>query len=490
MPKIDKSNLGYLGKEYQYRLVKCFVEDAKFFNSIANIVEPAFFTDVLLRMFVSVIRDYYRKESMVPSYELICIKMKEKATNEIELAETDSLIHKLKFEISLEGNSEIEALATKFFRQQNYAKIAKRIIECVEQGDDDKFKEIQKLWDDASLAGNNEDFGYSIFDPEVECEALSSISSVPIPTGVSALDNILNGGLEKGKVGVIIGSSGFGKSTFSTAIASFASTFKCDLNNNQGFKVLQIYFEDKRRDIARKHYARVATNELSVDIEAKDLTRTVSDVEQIKSVLEHYPDREMMGENLRLKSFLTNSVSASDIEIFIKRLINKGFKPDLVIIDYFECLKSEKGGYASDSEWQRQGNTMRKIENMATELDVAIWVPTQGNKGSFTSDLVTMDQAGGSVIKIQAAHVILSIARTVEDQDNNKATLAVLKNRSGKSGKIWRGIKFNNGTSTISCDDVIEFDNALDWKEDEEKNAEKDRIRRVRQLQMEQREKI
>ena len=29
-----------------------------------------------------------------------------------------------------------------------------------------------------------------------------------------------------------------------TAIDSYAATYKCDMNNNQGFKVLQIYFED------------------------------------------------------------------------------------------------------------------------------------------------------------------------------------------------------------------------------------------------------
>ena len=164
---------------------------------------------------------------------------------------------------------------------------------------------------------------------------------------------------------------------------------------------------------------------------------------------------------MKLKPFLAHTKSATDIGIFIKRLINTGWKPDLVIIDYFECLLAEKGGYSSDSEWKRQGDTIRKIENLAKELDVAIWIPTQGNKGSITSpDVVTMDQAGGSIIKVQAAHVVISIARSLEDIDNSRATLAVLKNRSGKSGTIFHNIKFDNGTSTISCDEVEEFDNS------------------------------
>ena len=51
----------------------------------------------------------------------------------------------------------------------------------------------------------------------------------------------------------------------------------------------------------------------------------------------------------------------SFIEIFIKKLINKGFKPDLVTIDYFECVKSESGGHSTDSQWVKEGITMRKF---------------------------------------------------------------------------------------------------------------------------------
>ena len=36
--KIDKTNLGYLGVDYQYKLVKYFIEDTGFFDGIVNIV--------------------------------------------------------------------------------------------------------------------------------------------------------------------------------------------------------------------------------------------------------------------------------------------------------------------------------------------------------------------------------------------------------------------------------------------------------------------
>ena len=460
---IDKSTLGYLDIEFQYKLAKCFIEDHHFFSEVSSIVDQNAFTDSLLRTFVGTLKDYYYRESVVPSYETMGTALKSKAKTTNELQEWTDLIEKLRYKTSLEGYTLVKDTALKFFKQQNLIKVANKILDIAGKGDIDRYDECQKLLDDASLAGQEDEFGFSPYD--LEEEALSPVFKVPIPTGISKLDDVLNGGLEKRKIGIIIGSAGFGKSTFSTAIAAFASTYKCELNNNEGYKVLQIYFEDDDVDVARKHFSKIT------GIEARNLTKDRTQIAEIRETLDNWPDKELMKKNLKLKPFLAHTKSASDIGIFIKRLINTGWKPDLVIIDYFECLLAEKSGYSTDSEWKRQGDTIRRIENLAKELDIAIWVPTQGNKGSITSpDVVTMDQAGGSIIKVQAAHVVISIARSLEDIDNSRATLAVLKNRSGKSGTVFHNIRFDNGTSTISCDEVEEFDNSeKKWSVEAEK---------------------
>ena len=184
-----------------------------------------------------------------------------------------------------------------------------------------------------------------------------------------------------------------------------------------------------------------------------------------------------------MKHFRSGTKTASDIEVFIKKLINRGFKPDLVTIDYFECIAPEKGGHSNDSQWVKEGVTMRKFENMAKDLNCAIWIATQGNKDSINSpDVVRMDQAGGSIMKVQVAQFIISIARALEDIDRNKAVISILKNRSGKSGKIFNNVKFNNGTCTISCDEVEEFDDGLTWKEESTKRHETDIINKSRDL--------
>lgn len=446
---VDKSNLGYLGIDFQYKLAKYFIEDRNFFNEISNIVDPNAFTNSLLRTFVGTIKEYYDKENIVPSYSTIEIALRSKTNDEIELKEWEELIAKLK-KLDYEGSTLIKDNALKFFKQQKLIKAANKMLEKVGKGDIEQFDECQKMIEDALQSNAIDDYGYSIFD--LEEKALSADYTVSIPTGVKGLDEVLGGGLDKGKIGLIIGPLGFGKSTLATAFASAAAA--------QGWKALQIYFEDDDVDITRKHFSRIT------DVEACEFKRLddTKKNEIIKTISNH-PDRDKLRENLRLKSFNTGEMTATDIKNFIIKLTNKGFKPDLVIIDYFECLAPEKSSNYSESEWSKEGVTMRKIEAMAKDLDIAIWIPTQGNKDSIMADIVTVDKSGGSIKKGQIAQVIISIARTIEDRENNKATLALLKNRSGKGSKIFKNIYFDNGKSTIVCDEVEELDSLKEWSD-------------------------
>lgn len=473
---LNKTNLGYLDVGFQYKLVKIFIEDSKFFEDLVSIIDQNAFTDQLLRTFVGTIKDYYAKEGVVPSYEVMGFLLSEKAKTEIELEEWKALINKLKFEVTYEGYSLVKENALKFFKQQNLIKVANKILEIAGTGDIDRYDECRKLWEDAIMVGQEDDFGFNIFD--LQEKALANDYTVSIPTGISKLDEVLGGGLDKGKLGLLIAPAGFGKTSFTTAIDAYAAAYKCDVNNHQGFKVLQIFFEDDDIDLTRKHFSKITQCEA---IKLKRLNNV--DRSEIETLLNNFPDREMLKQNLRLKHYKTGTKTASDIEIFVKRLINTGFKPDLISIDYFECLAPEKGGYASDTEWTREGITMRKLENMAHDFDCAIWVPTQGTKDSMNSpEVVRMDQASGSAKKVHVAQLILSIARAIDDINNSRAVISVLKNRSGRSGKIFNNVYFDNGTCTISCDDTQEFNDTLAWEEESARLKEENRTQLTRKL--------
>ena len=461
---INKSTLQYLGPDFQYKLAKCFIEEPGYFSSIYSVVEQNAFTEPLLRQFVGTLKDYYSSTGIVPSYETLLIVLKQKARMENELEEWDELIKNLK-ELSPEGTTIIEESATKFFKQQNMIKVANDILKKTQDGDTDHYDECLKMMEDAINVGNEDDEGFNPYD--VIDEVMRPNAEIPIPTGISKIDELLNGGLYKGHLGMVLGPSGFGKTTYSTAIAAHAATAASDLNENKGWKVLQIVFEDDIKAISRKHFSRIT------QIEACNLTKSF-EVEEARNILDNFPEKEMFRDNLIVKKYKTGTKSVDDIKIYIKRLINKGFRPDLIILDYFECLKLIRKD-RNDTKWDLQENTMRQLEVLAEEFNVALWVMTQGNKESFAAKVVGMNQGGGSITKVQIGHVILSIARSQEDIDNNIATIAMLKNRQGKSGPAFDGILFNNGTCTISCDEVVQYDNELVF-EDAMRQKEHDEI--------------
>ena len=205
---LDKGNLGYLGIDFQYKLVKFFVEDHNFFEEISDIVDQNAFTDSLLRVFVGTIKDIQKKENLVPSYSTIEIALRSKATDEYGIKECEELINKLK-NTSYEGSTLVKENALKFFKQQQLIKAANKVLEKVGKGDIEQYDECLKIMEDALAAGSSEDYGKTIY--ELEEKALSADYTVSVSTGIKGLDDALGGGLDKGKFGLIIGPLGFGK---------------------------------------------------------------------------------------------------------------------------------------------------------------------------------------------------------------------------------------------------------------------------------------
>jgi ABC-type dipeptide/oligopeptide/nickel transport system ATPase subunit len=446
--EVNRGNLGYLGIEFQYRLASHFINDKKYFTDVCDIIDNNMFTDQNLKRFVGSLMEYYKQYDCVPSYEQIEIEMRSKSKNDQDLEYIISTISKIK-ETSCEGSDEIKKLGQKFFRQQNFIRFNNKITELLKIGDIDRFEELEDLWQKALSAGNREEIGIGLRDNLGD--VLSEDYRNVIPTGIGGIDEALEGGIGKGELGVIIAPSGFGKTTITTAMANYAAS--------HGFKVAQIVFEDKEKQIQRKHIGKIT------GVEARSLSNK-DNIDRVKDIMSKCTTFD---DSLRIKKFNTGEISPLQIRNYIKRLINTGFKPDMVIIDYFECLIPSKN---FKDQWTGEGHTMRQLEAIASDLDIGLWVPTQGTKDSINCEVLTMDKAGGSFKKLQIAHIVMSIARALEDIENCIATIAILKNRSGKSGRVMEGIYFNNGTCEIKTNESKTFDGMNDYKKekDEEQN--------------------
>lgn len=243
-----------------------------------------------------------------------------------------------------------------------------------------------------------------------------------------------------------------------TGFAANAATHKCDDNNFKGYKVLHFFFEDTEVSIRRKYFGYVT------NIDACDLSDPTNRPIALKILKDNNNElRNALSQNVICQRLTTGEYSASDIRYLIKQYISRGFIPDLVIIDYFECLKPEKNteGY-NESEWSREGITMRKLEAIAKDFNVALWVPIQSTKDAIGQDYVGVGQAGGSVKKTQIGHLIIQFAQNPQQKEEGRMSIFIGKLRAVKVGRTsFSNIKFNNGTCKFDMSDMDSIDNEL-----------------------------
>ena len=149
---------------------------------------------------------------------------------------------------------------------------------------------------------------------------------------------------------------------------------------------------------------------------------------------------------LKLKKFPSDGTTIPIIRQYVRKLIAEGFKPDIILLDYIDCVQPST---KFDDVYAGEGNVMRQFESMLAEFDIAGWTAVQGNRSSIKADVVEADQMGGSIKKGQIGHFIVSIAKTLDQKDAGTATMAILKSRFGKDGIIFTDIKFDNSTIQI-----------------------------------------
>ena len=256
MTKDKGTNLGYLGWSFQIRLVKQLVEDTKFSEEIMDIIEPKYFDNEYLRLVIASLKDYYEKYETIPTYDTLLELIRVDIKREIA---RDSAIEMIK-EVKNSDNKDCfhtQEISIKFCKQQELKKATNKIQSILESGDFDRYDECEDILKHALSVGGEKDNGIDVFHAieEVLCDDFRN----PIPTGLIGIDNLMDGGLSKGELGVILAPFGVGKTTLVTKMANTAY--------NLGYNVVQIFFEDNPKVIQRKHitcWTEIPLNDLTL----------------------------------------------------------------------------------------------------------------------------------------------------------------------------------------------------------------------------------
>ena len=445
-----EKNFGYLGNTFQIQLLNNIVLYKDFATSIVDVIEPKYFDNQYFKLIMQIMKEYYKKYEHTPSYNTLEQLVKSEVSSPMAQKMVLDMIEQVK-EAPAEGESFVQEKALKFCKQQELQKVMGKAQKIIDKGDFESYDHLEEMVREALQVGEVDTGTADVFSNLDD--VLEEDFRHPIPMGIPGIDNLLKGGIAKGELGVILAPTGVGKSTFLTKISNHAF--------NLGYNVLQIFFEDNPKIIQRKHFT--LWTEIAPDLLSIHKDKVLAKVQEI---------RENAPNKLILKKLPSDTMTMNQIKNQIRKMMAEGNKVDMVVLDYIDCIVPDKN---LGDEWKSEGSVMRGFEAMCHELNLVGWTATQGNRSSISSDVVTTDQMGGSIKKAQVGHVIISVAKSLQQKEMNLATIAITKSRIGKDGVVFENCKFDNEMLEIDTEQSVTFLGLEEQKE--ERN--RDRIREL-----------
>ena len=453
-------NFEYLGNNFQVQLLNQIIVDKDFSHSIIDVIENNYFENKYFKIIIQMVKEYYKKYDHTPSFDTLEQVAKSELQQETAVKVVLDTIKKIK-SAPIDGVDFVQEKALKFCKQQELQKVMKKAQKIIDGGEFENYDTLEELVRDALLVGSKDTSMMDVFSNLDQ--VLDDDYRHPIPMGIPGIDRLLKGGLAKGEIGVILAPTGVGKSTVLTKISNHAF--------NLGFNVLQVFFEDNPKVIQRKHFTlwtKIHPDELS---ERKD--EVMTKVREVKTT---------MPNELILKKLPSDTKTMLQIKNEIRKMVADGTKIDMIVLDYIDCVVPDKN---LGDEWKSEGSVMRAFEAMCHEMNIVGWTATQGNRASISSEVVTTDQMGGSIKKAQVGHVIISVAKTLQQKELKLATIAITKSRIGDDGVVFENCKFDNSMLEIDTESTTTFLGIEEQKEERQRQRVKELLEKRQQRESE-----
>ena len=449
-------NFEYLGNTFQIQLLNQIIVDKDFSHSILDVIENNYFENKYFKIIMQMVKEYYLKYDHTPSFETL----EQVTKSELQQATASKIvldtIKKIK-DAPIDGVLFVQEKALKFCKQQELQKVMGKAQKIIDGGEFENYDTLEEMVKTALQVGAKDTSMLDVFSNLDQ--VLEDDYRHPIPMGIPGIDRLLKGGLAKGEIGVILAPTGVGKSTVLTKISNHAF--------NLGFNVLQIFFEDNPKVIQRKHFT------LWTKVHPDDLSEKKDEV--MKKVNEI---QESMPNKLILKKLPSDTMTMLQIKNQIRKMVSDGIKVDMIVLDYIDCIVPEKN---LGDEWKSEGSVMRAFEAMCHEMNIVGWTATQGNRSSISSEVVTTDQMGGSIKKAQVGHVIISVAKTLQQKEMKLATIAITKSRIGDDGVVFENCKFDNAMIEIDTESSMTFLGLEEQKEERQRQRVRELLEKRKQ---------
>lgn len=393
------------GFSFQTKVVACLMTDAVFLSQIYDLLKLSYFDSKSMEFIINTCLEYFVQYKSTPTLAVIKIKLDEVSDATLKQEIVNTLREAVKAAESTDLPF-IKDTTINFCRNQELKNAILQSVDYLKIGD---FDSIKETIDAAMKVGINMDVGIK-YEENVAQRYQEDVRH-PIPTGWDVIDELLKGGLAGGDLGVILASSGAGKTWALIHIGAHAK--------KSGKRVVHYTLELSENYVARR-YDSVLTG--------IPLDKAALHIDKIEEIL-----RNLDGEVL-IKEYPMKSISLLGIRGHLTKLKMTNQMPDIIILDYADLLKFKSG---KTSKEESLALLYEELKGMAKELNVPIWTVSQSGREGLNDDILQADKLSGAFAKIFPADFMASISRKPEDKLSNTARLHVIKNRMGADGMTF-----------------------------------------------------
>ena len=396
----DRSTLSQFGHVFQAKIISSLLSDKKFIQTISDILEPDYFDSDANKWLCKIIRDYFFEYKTTPTLEVMKVKIDEMENEILQV----SVVENLK-----ESWRNVESTDLKFVQEQTLEfcrnQVMKQaIMDSVDLIEVGQYDQIKKIVDNAMKAGSDRDLGHDYIDG-IE-ERLTKSTRNTVKTGWDPIDEVMDGGLGAGELGVVVAPAGIGKTWCLQTIASSAV--------KQGLNVVHYTLE------LNQNYVGLRYDTVFSGVTTSDIKFYQDDVKKKIDALKG---------TLLIKYFPTKSASVQTLTSHLSQIEIQGNKPDLVIVDYADILK----GVGSEKRHILE-NIYEDLRGLAGEIECPIWTASQANRSSLEEEIIDATKVAEAYSKVMIADFVVSVSRKVEDKIANTSRFHVIKNRFGIDG--------------------------------------------------------
>jgi replicative DNA helicase len=409
--------LSEYGWGFQVKVLAAMFTDRIFLQQISDIIQADYFESEANSWLLDVILAHFREYKAPPSKDVLKVKLTELHSEGPESVLKAAILEQLKDVFRFMESDDLTFVKDEILKFCKNQEIKRAIMESVGLLQQGNYDQIKTNMDQAMKAGADTDIGLD-YKNSVAAR-YDEAARHTITTGWDVVDDLMDGGLANGELGVVMAPAGIGKSWLLINIG--ANAIKA------GHTVIH-YTLELNKEYVGQRYDSVLTG-----INAQTLKHHQDTVQEKMDSLK--------GE-LIVKYYPTKSVGVMGLKAHLEKSIMLGKKPALVIVDYGDLLKIN----VKKDKHEALEELYEDLRGMAGEYDVPVWTASQAGRSALEEDIIEADKIASSYGKVMVADFLMSLSRKVEDKMSGTGRGHVIKNRFGPDGiTLPCKINTNNG---------------------------------------------